>query len=117
MCLLSIFCVWALAIMCFGICLGYTHTMFIYVDNPRIQEEMGRSASWILVTVMGAEGAYRPQALSNWHPLTDAEQGRLRSMLMEELVWLATAPWEAAVAEVARRYREWVDVFEKAHVS
>ncbi len=24
---------------------------------------------------------------------------------------------EAAVAEIARRYREWVDIFEKAHRS
>ena len=37
-----------------------------------------------------------------WDPLVDmrAQQVRLR---------------EAAVTEIARRYREWVDVFEKAH--
>ena len=39
-----------------------------------------------------------------------------RTSFWEPLVgWHAkTTPPEAAVAEIARRYREWVDIFEKA---
>ena len=36
-----------------------------------------------------------------WDPLVDLRAGKMTR--------------EAAVTEIARRYREWVDIFEKAH--
>ena len=36
-----------------------------------------------------------------WDPLVDMRAGKMTR--------------EAAVTEIARRYREWVDLFEKAH--
>jgi 5-dehydro-2-deoxygluconokinase len=40
---------------------------------------------------------------SFWAPLTDWKDGRI--------------PREAAVKDIARRYREWVDIFESAIVA